>query len=133
MREKFSLLRGRQMNAVLEARCALREIPRDPDEQKGAWLRKAGNFFGLTWSQTKKIEYGEVKDLRASTLLQMRERLTILRESAERQRGLKDELTVRINELRSNGRGRATERHRGIPQAEPRRGAGDAERGDSEG
>lgn len=109
------------MNAVIEARSALREIPRGPDEQKGAWLRKAGGFFGLTWSQTKKIEYGEVKDLRASTLLHMRERLTILRESAERQRGLINELTIRTNELRANGRGREAGSHRELPARGPGR------------
>ena len=108
IRETFSLSKRKPMDAVLEARSTLREYPRDPHEYKGAWLRKAGGFFGLTWSQTKKIEYGEVKDLRASTLLHMRERLTVLRESAERYRGLKDELTIRTNELRSNGRGQKT-------------------------
>jgi hypothetical protein len=105
-REKFSPSQGKKMNAVIEARSILRMVPRGPDESKGAWLRKAAEMFGLTPSQAKKIEYDEVKDLRASRLDAMREIQQGLKEAASRRREMLDGLQARLTELRSNqGRG----------------------------
>lgn len=94
------------MHAVVEAKSILRFVPREPDEPKGLWLRKAGAFFGLTPSQAKKIEYEEVKDLRASRLDAMRARLTELQEGAAKRRETLDDIQARLADLRSHqGRG----------------------------
>ena len=101
-REKFSPSRGKPMHAVVEARSMFRAIPRGPDEPKGTWLVRAGRLFGLTPSQTKKIEYNEVKDLRASRLDAMRAKLNELQEGAAKRRELLDGLSARRDALRGD-------------------------------
>lgn len=93
-REKFSLLQGKPMHAVVEARSMFRAVPRGPDEPKGLWLERAGRFFGLTRSQAKKIEYDEVKDMRASRLLDMREKLNQLQQGAIKRQELLNGLQI---------------------------------------
>ena len=73
--EKIALSEGKQMPAVVEAGTYLRSFPRHADQSKPAWMRSAGRYFGLTFAQTKKLYYGEVKTIDADTFLRMRERL----------------------------------------------------------
>lgn len=102
IREKLSPSQGKKMHAVAEAQSIMRAIPRDHDEPKGAWLRRAGHFFGLTPAQAKKIEYSEVKDLRASRLDAMRERLGELKERAAKREETLNAIHTRIAEARSD-------------------------------
>jgi hypothetical protein len=89
------------MNAVVEAQTILRCVPRDPTEPKWHWIKRAGAFFGLTFSQAKKIEYREIKDMRASRLDAMRDRLVELRQSAANRQGATDAIKDRLADLRS--------------------------------
>lgn len=107
------------MHAVVEALSILFEVPRQPDEPKGRWIARAGGVFGLTFSQAKKIIYGEVKDLRATRLDAMRERLDELKESAVKRRERLNEIAIGIATARAD---RAADRARGEPV--PDRGAG---------
>lgn len=88
------------MHAVVEAKSIMRFVPRGTDEPKGHWLRRAGSVFGLTPSQAKKIEYEEVKDLRASRLDAMRARLNELQQGAVKRREILDAITARLDESR---------------------------------
>ena len=129
-REKFSPSRGKPMHAVVEARSMFRFVQREPDEPKGLWLRRAGRFFGLTPSQTKKIEYNEVKDLRASRLDAMRAKLNELQEGAQKRRETLDDIQTRLADLRSQeGRGTVHGHGGGISPA-GQRVHGDGESGD---
>lgn len=111
-REKFSLLQGKPMHAVVEAKSMFRFVPRGPDEPKGRWLEKAARVFGLTPSQAKKIEYEEVKDMRASRLDAMREKLNELQQGAAKRRELSNGITQRFAELRSDQGSRDVDRDR---------------------
>lgn len=90
------------MHAVAEAKSAFRAITRDPDQPKLEWLRESvAPFFGLTFSQAKKIEYGEVKDLRASRLDHIREKLKQAQQRAERRLETSNGIKERLACLRS--------------------------------
>ncbi|GEP59494.1 hypothetical protein RSO01_66600 [Reyranella soli] len=90
------------MHAVAEAKAAFRAIPRGVDQPKLEWLRnRVAPFFGLTFSQAKKIEYDEVKDLRASRLDHIRDKVSQLQESAAKRRGEADAIKERLACLRS--------------------------------
>lgn len=102
-REKFSLPQGKPMHAVVEARSMFRVVPRLPDEPKGMWLVRAGRFFGLTPSQTKKIEYEEVKDMRASRLDAMRAKLNDLQERASKRGELSDGIKQQLRSAQGGG------------------------------
>ncbi len=91
-REKRSPSKEGPMHTVAEAKSIMRFIPRDVDESKAAWLRKVARIFTLTTSQAKKIEYEEVKDLRASRLDAMRAKLGELQEGDAKRRRLLHEL-----------------------------------------
>lgn len=107
IRETSSPFARKTMNAVAEARSAFRAIPRGVDQPKLEWLRRSvAPFFGLTFSQAKKIEYGEVKDMRASRLDAMREKLVQLQESAAKRRGTSDVIKERLAAIRSGQGGR---------------------------
>ena len=102
IRENSSPLKGTKMDAVAEAKSAFRWIPRGADQPKLNWLRESvAPFFGLTFSQAKKIEYQEVKDLRASRLDAMREKLNQLQERAAARRERNDAIKARLAYLRS--------------------------------
>jgi hypothetical protein len=101
IRETSSLPQGTKMHAVVEAQTILRCVPRDPTEPKWHWIKRAGAFFGLTFSQAKKIEYREVKDLRASRLDAMRDKLNELQASAAKRQGATDAIKDRLADLRS--------------------------------
>jgi hypothetical protein len=117
-REILSLPQGKPMHAVVEAKSMFRVVPRLPDEQKGEWLRKAARIFGLTPSQAKKIEYEEVKDLRASRLDAMRAKLNELEEGARARREKLDDIQTRLTDLRSQeGRGSIHGHGRGVSPA----------------
>jgi hypothetical protein len=121
------------MHAVLEAKSMFRFVPRGADEPKGEWLRRAGQFFGLTPAQAKKIEYQEVKDLRASRLDNMRARLNEAKERAEKREELADGIRNRIAAARSAaGSGDVGGRSGGIGAAD-RGGLGTGEGSDREG
>lgn len=112
-RENRSLPQGTKMHAVVEAKSIIFQVPRGPAEKMGEYIRRAGSFFGLTPAQSKKIVYGEVKDLRASRLDAMREKLNELQERARRRRERTDGIKQRLADLRSDhgsrdpgGRGR---------------------------
>src|SRR5262245_31891020 len=107
IREISSPSKGKKMHAVAEAKAAFRAIPRDVDQPKLEWLRtRVAPFFGLTFSQAKKIEYDEVKDLRASRLDHIREKVSQLQESAAKRRGGIDAIKERLAYLRSARGGR---------------------------
>src|SRR5262245_40253123 len=89
IREISSPSKGKKMHAVAEAHSLLRRgAPPLPEEKKGKWIERAAAVFGLTFSQAKKIVYGEVKDLRASRLDAMRDKLNQLKESANKRQGI---------------------------------------------
>jgi hypothetical protein len=90
------------MHVVAEARSIMREaVPPLPFEGKLAWLRRVAGVFGLTFSQAKKLEYREVKDLRASRLDAMRDKLKGLQASAAKRQGATDAIKDRLADLRS--------------------------------
>jgi hypothetical protein len=90
------------MHAVVEARSIFREVvPPLPFEGKLAWITRVAGVFNLTFSQAKKIEYGEVKDLRASRLDAMRDKLSQRQERASARRERNDGIKERIAYLRS--------------------------------
>jgi hypothetical protein len=89
------------MHAVVEAKSMFRVVPRTPDQQKGDWLRGVARVFGLTQSQAKKIEYEEVKDLRASRLDAMRATFVEIQERAEKREELLNALTNKLANARS--------------------------------
>lgn len=120
------------METIVEAQSILRAVLPFPFEKKYAWIKRAGTFFGLTFSQAKKLEYGELKDLRASRLDAMRIRYADLKETSAQRGKLHDELKLRVNELRATHGGREAGNHRDVSPPAIRRGAGDASGGDSE-
>jgi len=89
------------MSPVAEARAMFRVVPRGVDQSKAAWLGFVARVFHLTFSQAKKIEYGEVDDMRASRLDAMRAKFSELQESATRRRETLDALAARLVEIRS--------------------------------
>lgn len=100
------------MNAVAEAKSLLYRFPRLKGEKKLPWLEAASEFFGLTFSQAKKIEYDEVKGIDADKLRRMRaiyeekfQLLEDLRAQADDNQERINSLIYLRNELRS-GRGR---------------------------
>lgn len=93
------------MSAVAEARAMFRIVPRGVDQSKADWLGFVARVFHLTFSQAKKIEYGEVDDMRASRLDAMRAKFSELQESATRRRETLDELAARLAEIRANRSG----------------------------
>lgn len=102
IRENSSPLKGKKMHAVAEAKSAFRLIPRGVDQPKLEWLRQSvAPFFGLTFSQAKKIEYGEVKDLRASRLDYIREKLKQGQERAVKRGERAHDIKERLAYLRS--------------------------------
>jgi hypothetical protein len=103
IRENLSLSQGKTMNAVVEAKSILFAVPRSPTEKMGAYIRRTGAFFGLTFSQAKKIVYGEIKDMRASRLDAMRAKLDQLQEGAAKRRGMLNAIEQRRAELRGIG------------------------------
>jgi hypothetical protein len=102
IRENSSPLKGKKMDTVAEAKSAFRWIPRGADQSKLNWLSESvAPFFGLTFSQAKKIEYGEVKDLRASRLDHIREKLRKGQERAGRREETTNGIKERLAYLRS--------------------------------
>lgn len=87
---------------ISEARQILRLVPREHDESKQGWLLRAARFFGLTPAQAKKIEYGEVKDMRASRLDAMRAIRSELLMRAARRQEILDAITEKLAALGSD-------------------------------
>lgn len=107
-REFRSPSQGKSMQAVVEAKSIIFAVQRSPTEKMGAYIRRAGAFFGLTSSQAKKIVYGEVKDLRASRLDAMRAKLDELNESASKRREILNEIEERRAAIRAGDRSGGT-------------------------
>jgi hypothetical protein len=89
------------MSAVAEARAIFRVVPRGVDQTKADWLRFVARLFSLTFSQAKKIEYLELKDMRASRLDAMRAKFAEMEESAAKRRETLNDLAARLAEIRS--------------------------------
>ncbi len=101
------------MHTVAEAQSIMRTVPRFPDEPKLVWVKRVGALFGLTFSQAKKINYGEVKDMRASRLDAMRAKLEELEQGAVRRRGALDDIQARLTDLRTAQGSREASGHSG--------------------
>ena len=122
------------MHAVAEARSIMRiAVPPLPFEGKMAWLARAAGVFSLTFSQAKKIEYGEVKDLRASRLDAMREKFDQRQERAAARRERNDATKQRLADIRSACGSRDPGSHSGGTGATDERslGAGEGSNGES--
>jgi len=106
---------------ISEARAIMRLVPREHDESKQGWLLRAARLFGLTPAQAKKIEYGEVKDMRASRLDAMRAIRGELLERAARRQEILDDLTQKLAALRSDSGSRdaAGDRNGTAPAGRP--------------
>jgi hypothetical protein len=105
--EKIALSEGKQMPAVVEAGTYLRSFPRHADQSKPAWMRSAGRYFGLTFAQTKKLYYGEVKTIDADTFLRMRERLDDLKKQQSKRLEILDDARRLLDAGRTDTRGLA--------------------------
>jgi hypothetical protein len=102
IRESSSPSQAKKMHVVAEARLIMREaVPPLPFEGKMAWLKRVAGVLGLTFSQAKKIEYLELKDMRASRLDAMRDQLAEVRTSAAKRQGASDAIKDRLADLRS--------------------------------
>ena len=92
------------MPAVAEAGEFLRSFPRHADQSKPAWMRAAARFFGLTFSQAKKLYYGEVKTIDADVYLRMRARLDELQRAQIKRQEILNDAAILIASARNDAR-----------------------------
>lgn len=102
-RDDFSPSREKPMpmTGVEEARGYLLRVPRDPLARRGDWLRTTARTYGLTYSQAKKLFYGEVKTITSDQLDFMRGVAGQLRARVEARRDRINEIAQRIADARA--------------------------------